>query len=417
MTWDGWLVFATNDGSVGIIDRAFETVETVELDGAETVSNSIAVDEDGGIYVVSDTALYRVVWTGTTLSRDEADGAWRTLYEAGGDERIAGRLGLGSGSTPSLMGGPNDRHRFVVITDGQELMNLALYWRDDIPNDAPRDSEGNAVRLAGTIPVTFGDPAASRSVSEQSVLVSDYRAVVVSNDYKDQSGPLAPILAGEAPKGIEQFQWDPETFSLRSVWSRTDLSCPNGIPTMSRASNAMYCTGKRGDTWTFEALNWDTGDQLFSIPTGEGFEYNSVYAATQVGVSGELLTSTALGIVRYAPEVTTPVGCRDREVAPYPSTSPYVGVHAGPQNNDVVPCNTAGAYALDWHVLEEQAMAQPNTFSPDGSTTYATFSKPEGATCTVYALDTDTGATRWCALEDDALGSSVTVDADGMLYL
>jgi hypothetical protein len=417
MTWDGYLAFATNDGSVGVIDTDFESADMLDLEEGEEVSNSIAVDELGGIYVVSDTALYRVVWTGTALSREEGLGAWRSLYEVGDGELVAGRLGKGSGSTPSLMGGPEDKHRFVVITDGQELMHLALYWRDEIPDDAPRNADGTSRRLAGSVPVQFGDPDAVASVSEQSVLVSDYRAVVVSNKYEDQSGPLAPILAGEAPKGIEQFKWDHNTFTLSTSWARTDISCPNGIPTMSRPSNAMYCTGKRDDVWTFEGLDWDTGEQLFTIPTGEGLDYNSVYAATQVGVGGDLLTATALGVVRYAPERKQAIGCRERDLEPYPPSSGYVGVHAGPQNNDLVPCNTAGKYELAWHVLPDQAMAQPNTFSPDGLTTYVTMSEPEGATCTVFALDTETGETRWCTFEPSVLGSSVTVDSDGFLYL
>ena len=31
--------------------------------------------------------------------------------------------------------GFDDEDRFVVITDGDELMNLTLFWREDIPED------------------------------------------------------------------------------------------------------------------------------------------------------------------------------------------------------------------------------------------------------------------------------------------
>lgn len=302
LTWDGWLVFATSDGRVGAIDRAFETVHLVDLEPDETVSNSIAVDETGGIFVVTDGAMYRVQWTGDGLSRDDADGAWRATYALGDGEQVSGRLGAGSGSTPSLMGGPDDPHRFVVITDADPLMHLVYFWRDAIPEDAPTPPEGADPRQAAAVPVTFGDADATSSVSEQSVLVSGYRAVVVSNDYEDTSGPLAPILAGEAPLGVEQFAWDPETFAVSTTWVRDDVSCPNGIPTMSRATDTMYCVGRRDGTWTFEAFDWQTGDTRFFVPTGATNDYNSTYAATQVGLDGELITGTFGGFVRFVPE-------------------------------------------------------------------------------------------------------------------
>ncbi len=417
LTWDGTLVFATEAGQVGAIDRALSSYELVQLSADEVVSNSIAVDEAGGVFVVTDKALYRAQWTGTLLSLDEADGAWRATYDAGDTERVSGRLGFGSGSTPSLMGGPGDPHRFVAITDGQDVMHLALFWRDDIPDDAPEPPIGEDPRLAAMVAVDFGDSEIEESVSEQSVLVSDYRAVVVSNLYEDQSGPFAPILAGEAPKGIQQFRWDPETFTLESTWYRQDISCPNGIPAMSRATNAMYCTGKQGDTWTFESLDWDTGESRFRIPTGAGLEYNSVYSATQIGLDGELITSSSTGIVRYAPAVGEPLECRANTYGGYPSTSAYVGVHAGPLNNDLVLCNTAGTYEQAWHALASQAIAQPNTFSPSNDTTYVTTSQPTTESCTVHAIDVATGETQWCATEAGAIGSSVTVDEDGHLFL
>ena len=61
---------------------------------------------------------------------------------------------------------------------------------------------------------------------------------------------------------------------------------------------------------------------------------------------------------------------------PYPPTVPYVGVHANPQNNDLVACDASPSYVQVWHALQGFAIAQPNTFSPDGQVTYVTTSQP-----------------------------------------
>ena len=57
------------------------------------------------------------------------DVAWRVPYEAGTGKTSALRLGPGSGSTPSLMGTAPGDDKFVVITDGQELMHLVLLYQ------------------------------------------------------------------------------------------------------------------------------------------------------------------------------------------------------------------------------------------------------------------------------------------------
>ena len=165
--------------------------------------------------------MVRVAWTGSALSLDEADGAWSAEYETGSEEPVAGRLGPGSGSTPTLMG-TGDQDRFVVITDGQPLMHLVLMWRDEIPEDWEPIAPGKDRRIAAEVPVQFGDQTATTSVSEQSVLVRGYGAMVVNNDYGlevpetwptvlDRLFILLTGVPGVAPHGVEKFTWDPQT--------------------------------------------------------------------------------------------------------------------------------------------------------------------------------------------------------------
>ncbi|MBW2225496.1 MAG: hypothetical protein JRF54_15120 [Deltaproteobacteria bacterium] len=129
----------------------------------------MAVDENGGIYVVTSAAMYRFNWDGSALTL-----GWRAEYEVAEEVPSPIRLGPGSGSTPSLMGTNADDDRFVVITDGQALMNLVLFWRDEVPADWEPIAPGKDPRIACEIPVDFGT-GATEAISEQSVAVRGSR--------------------------------------------------------------------------------------------------------------------------------------------------------------------------------------------------------------------------------------------------
>ncbi len=304
ITYDGMLALATRYGTIAVISRNFEEIHFLKLGEDEEISNSIACDESGGIYVVTSQKMYRVQWTGTDLTTDEAFGAWAAGYETGED--VGGiRLGLGSGATPSLMG-TGDQDRFVVITDGQELMHLVLFWRDEIPEDWVQFPGTADRRIAAQVPVRFGDEGATQSLSEQSVCVRGYGALVVNNQLKSSfNNPFLDVLRSGnpniAPYGAEKFEWDPVTQRLASVWVNQEVSLPNGIPTMSAATNLIYDIGQRDGLWTMEALDWDTGESVFFHELGANLIYNSAYAGTEIGLGSGLYTGTSLGMIRLIP--------------------------------------------------------------------------------------------------------------------
>lgn len=312
LLWDGNIAFATRDGKAGVISHDFVRVQGVTLgNGDEEVSNSIAADEQGGIYVVSSKAMYRVQWTGSQVSLDPATGAWRAEYNAGTGGTGGGRLGAGSGSTPTLMG--TGGQKFVVITDGAKVANLVLFWRDGIPADWQPIAAGKDRRIAAEKPVNFGNVARDETKSEQSVLVNGYGAVVVSNDYRNTgllSGSTGvPIIdtmlnglivfnSGSPlhqPWGVQKFEWDTRSRTLRSTWVRNDVSCPNAIPTMSQASNRFYCVGAYLGYWTIESLDWSTGGGHFRKYVGLLPRWNSFYASTQLTGDGGILYGTYNG--------------------------------------------------------------------------------------------------------------------------
>lgn len=322
MTYDGMIAFVTGLGTVGVIDRSLSPHSARFLslnagadpstpeDELERVSNSIAACERGGIYVVTDKHMYRVQWTGSELTLDPASGAWKAAYEAGTGQQ-GGRLGKGSGSTPTLMG-TGEGDRFVVITDGQDVMHLVLMWRDDIPEGWEPIAPGKDPRIAAEVPVTFGDPEAKVSYSEQSVLVRGYGAVVVNNRLGlDILGSLPPNLQpfsmllsnlpGIAPYGIEKFVWDPEAKRLESAWCNPSVSLPNAIPCMSAETGMIYCVGQRCGAWTLEAVDWETGVSRFFYVIGYSIFHNSFYAATEIGPDGAIYYGTFCGINKLQP--------------------------------------------------------------------------------------------------------------------
>ncbi len=305
ITYDGMLAFATNYGLVGVIDRFFENARYLQLgNGDEHVFNSIAVDEDGGIYVATHKKMYRVQWTGEKLTIDENEGGWSAGYETG-METAGSQMATGAGATPSLMGA-GDHDKFVVITDGQPVMHVVLFWRDQIPDDWEQIPGTKDRRIAAQVSIKFGLEEPETSWSEQSVLVRGYGAFVVNNELTSYTNVRVEdsLLSGEpglAPYGCEKFEWDPQIRELKSDWANQDVSFPNAIPTMSSATNLVYQIGQRNGVWTMEALDWDTGEVAFTYEIGDRSRHNSYFAAIQVGPDGDIYYGTFLGLIRIKP--------------------------------------------------------------------------------------------------------------------
>jgi hypothetical protein len=314
MLYDGHLAFATNYGLVGVVTRDFTEAKYLQItdeDGElEWVFNDITSDEHGGVYVVSHKRMHRVQWTGTELTLDEAAGGWSAPYGTGNDNPLPVQSLAGSGSTPSLMGTRVDDDRFVVITDGEKIMNIVLFWRDEIPEDWEQLPGTESRRIAAQVPVTFGDENLERSFSDQSVLVRGYGAFVVNNELTEYSEVQATNIFTSGMKGIqpfgsEKFEWDPATRTLASVWTN-DISFPNAIPTMSGATGLIYSIGARDlgaeeNTWTLEAVNWDTGASEWFLPIGELGRHNSAFAAVEVVEDRIIYYGTFFGLQRIRP--------------------------------------------------------------------------------------------------------------------
>ena len=81
MTYDGWLIAATEHGYIAAISRDFSDHRLIRLkhaEGAEDkatkptgygwIRNAYAIDDEGGIYIASQEHMHKVVWTGNILA-------------------------------------------------------------------------------------------------------------------------------------------------------------------------------------------------------------------------------------------------------------------------------------------------------------------------------------------------------------
>ena len=306
MTYDGHLIITFSDG-VAVIDRDLNTKSAYfyKFDDSEYVSNSIAVDENNGIYIASDSVMRKLVWTGSKISDKKTDGAWAQKYTNSGTELPPIiKVGIGTGSTPTLMGFGDDKDKLVVITDGAKRMNLVAFWRDEIP-------EGSK-RIAGQIPVTCGLPTDTEWIqSEQSVVIYGYGAFVVNNipetvDPELEATGMNKILqvslmgpAYNTSYGAERFQWNPSKNKWSSVWTRPDVSSTSMVPIHSVSSNMAFINGYRAPQgWEVLGLDWNTGKTIHQTKFGKVNYGNGAYAIIQYLKNDDLLFNSISGPIR-----------------------------------------------------------------------------------------------------------------------
>ena len=146
----------------------------------------------------------------------------------------------------------------------------------------------------------------------------------------------------------------------------------------------------------------------------------AIYCSTlspMLGCSDPAAPEQSLGPPNHQQSADSRTGCRPTQNAPYANGIPYLGVHGNPGNSDVIDCETPTAWTRSWHELKGLGMTQPNTFAPDGHTTYITTANPMPDGCRLFALDTMTGDVSWCrSYSTEIEKGAVEVDLEGHLY-
>ena len=265
--WSGRIWFVSAKGVVGYVDP--ETGELRSLDTKETIGNSFATDETGGVYVVSDHAMYRF----ETAPDGAPRVAWRAAYPNDGTTK-PGQTEVGSGTTPTITG------PYVAITDNADPIDVVVY------------------RRASGAPVCT-QPVFDLSVSDtDQSLVAAGNSLVVENNH-GYSGPLATENGGSTEPGLERV--DITRNGCRTVW-HSDERAPSVVPKVSLAAGLVYTYTKEPredgrDAWYLTALDFRSGRTVFKQLAGEGLGYNNNYAPVTIGPEGSAYVGTLGGLV------------------------------------------------------------------------------------------------------------------------
>ena len=117
--WKGRIFFATKGGRVGTVDASTGASRIRTFPG-QAIFNSMAADETGAVYVVTDHRLLTLVADRAGVPRVR----WSAAYDRGSRQK-PGQLSQGSGTTPTLVG-----KDLLAITDNADpRMNVLVYDR------------------------------------------------------------------------------------------------------------------------------------------------------------------------------------------------------------------------------------------------------------------------------------------------
>lgn len=267
----GRIWFATRAGLVGAVDAVDPgAAAVVALD--EQVDNSLAVDPDGGVYVVTTQALHRL----DAGPAGKPSVTWRAAYDRGSG-RKSGQPSQGSGTEPVLLAGG-----LVAIADNANpRMHVVLHDRSD----------GSTVCNVEVFEDDRGATASS--------LVPIGDGVIVENNH-GYDGPLSTILGRTTDAGLARV--DVAGGKCRVVWTSTETA-PSADAALSPANGLLYAHTKQhswwgADAWYLTAIDARTGRRVFGVRTGLGQFAASHHGGVTIAPDGSAYVATMGGLVR-----------------------------------------------------------------------------------------------------------------------
>jgi hypothetical protein len=272
--WAGHIWYVSGGGVVGIVDPS-GALRAVSR--GERIGNSFAVDETGGVYIVSDVAMYRFdYYAGWPVV------SWREPYANIGIKK-PGQTEAGSGTTPTLLG-----REFVAITDNADPMNVVVYRRA---------AQVTGSRVVCTQPVF----SVGASATDQSLIGAD-RSMVVENNY-GYTGPTSVMNGVTTTPGFERVDINQDQSGCHTVWRNTAESAPSVVPKLSLENGIVYTYTKpqdlanATDSWYFTALDFRNGRTVYKRLAGTGLGFNNNFAPVSLARDGTAYVGALGGLV------------------------------------------------------------------------------------------------------------------------
>jgi hypothetical protein len=266
--WSGRLWFVTRQhGIVGALDPDSGRVLGTRRTG-ESIGNSFAMDETGGVFVVTDKAQYR--FDATRSGKPQV--SWRVRYDNVGVKK-PGQFDAGSGTTPTLMG-----KRYLSIADNAARMKVVVLRR-------AKRLRGGQRRLVCEQPVFRRGAGAT----ENSIIATG-RSMIVENNYGYFPPPDATSNGNTTRPGVERVDIRRGGRGCRTVWKSAEIS-PSTVPKLSLANGLIYIyTKPKGtpDAWYLTAVDFHTGKTVWRRLMGTGVLFNVHYAGITISPSGVL---------------------------------------------------------------------------------------------------------------------------------
>ncbi|MEZ0577585.1 hypothetical protein [Nocardioides sp. MH1] len=294
--WSDRIWFVTQEGTVGYVGLRGE-IRTRRLLG-EVIANSFAIDESGGVFVVSDRALYRFDVVG-----DQPRATWRKTYDRGTRVKPS-QVSQGSGTTPTLIGRASlPSGGWIAITDNADpQMNVLVFKR------------GKAG--PGADPVCEQPVFPAGEGADENSLISVPGGLIAENNYGYELEKLALRQPTTTP-GIVKVAVDYNGGGCHVAWSNTTARVPSSVSKASMGSGLVYAythpaagelayrlplplSALAPDAWYLTAFSLRSGRQVWSRYVGSGLLYDNHYAAVSLGPDGAAYVGTVGGVVRVA---------------------------------------------------------------------------------------------------------------------
>ncbi len=296
--WSNRIWFVTQEGTVGFVGRDGDVRKRV-LAG-EAIVNSFAIDESGGVFVVSDHALYRY-----DVRRGRPGVTWRQTYDRGTRVKPS-QVSQGSGTTPTLIGRASlPSGGWIAITDNADPhMNVLVF---------ERGKRGPGRRPVCEQPVFPADEGA-----DENSLIAVPGGLIAENNYGYELQKLALRQPTTTP-GLVKIAVDYRDGGCRIAWSNDTARIPSSVSKASLGAGLVYGythpapdeldyvlplplpLGELApDAWYLSAFSIRTGEEVWRQYVGSGFLFNNHYAAVSIGPDGTAYVGTVGGVVRIA---------------------------------------------------------------------------------------------------------------------